>query len=513
MTESISNVPVLGGLKKIIEAPFKLVGNTFQTAGSVLNGDTEGFKNGLGGAVNSVFDVPDGALGVLQDGINALRPRRQNTGYVPNRPQQYVGPIPQVEPQPVAYDPALQPPKEYIIPELDIKIEEPENVDDNIARAEKANEKLNATIAKADDADKKLNDTIRKAQEENARLEQNIAKAKDIPATPVAPEPPKAEPPAQKEPEQVPPPVAKAPEKPEENKINWKKWLLIGGAAAAAVGLFFLFKGRGSKPVTDLIQSAGDDATKLLTNGADDVTKLITNGADEAVTKVSSEIAEEVAKRNARPLTSHVADAVDASFAKNLSGKSAKESAKVFEEMLKHQDEIAAEVAKRNARPLTSHVADAVDASFAKNLSGKSAKESAKVFEEMLKHQDEIVAEGAKNLKDLKFTVNGQIDAGNVIKVQGKVDPGLVITPNPATVRNPIKLNGVELVEGAKYRFFHQGDIFSIRRKNPLLSFIKLDGGKGRIWETKEPITLTKEQIEILTNSIGLDKLKIEKVA
>ena len=136
MTESISNVPVLGGLKKIIEAPFKLVGNTLQTAGSVLNGDTEGFKNGLGGAVNSVFDVPDGALGVLQDGINALRPRRQNTRYVPNRPQQYVGPIPQVEPQPVAYDPALQPPKEYIIPELYIKTVEPKKEADNTAKAE-----------------------------------------------------------------------------------------------------------------------------------------------------------------------------------------------------------------------------------------------------------------------------------------------------------------------------------------------------------------------------------------
>ena len=71
---------------------------------------------------------------------------------------------------------------DFLMKPLDIKIEEPENIDDNIARAEKANEKLNGTIAKADDADKKLNDTIKKAQEENARLEQNIAKAKDIPA-------------------------------------------------------------------------------------------------------------------------------------------------------------------------------------------------------------------------------------------------------------------------------------------------------------------------------------------
>ena len=207
----IERVPVIGGFAKIIEAPFKLLGDTGMAVGSLFTGDTDGFKNGLGGMVNDVIDVPSGVLdvgegilnvpkaamggqtsstsssvqkitmgtgnamdipiGVVQlgnDALDAIRPSRrgfaENYGNVPERTTKEVTTVTTVTTQKEKVDDTQNNKKSDVI-----VIELPK---DN--ESEKTENESQTTIDEAQQADNNLRATIDEANKANDEIKNNI---------------------------------------------------------------------------------------------------------------------------------------------------------------------------------------------------------------------------------------------------------------------------------------------------------------------------------------------------
>ncbi len=64
---NVNEVSFFGGIAKLVQAPFKLLGNAGAGVVSLATGDTEGFKNGVAGMGNSIFDAVEAPLNVAVD--------------------------------------------------------------------------------------------------------------------------------------------------------------------------------------------------------------------------------------------------------------------------------------------------------------------------------------------------------------------------------------------------------------------------------------------------------------
>ena len=320
---NIERVPVIGGFAKIIEAPFKLLGDTGMAVGSLFTGDTEGFKNGLGGMVNDVIDVPSGVLdvgegiltvpkaamggqtssnsssvqkitmgtgnamdipiGVVQlgnDALDAIRPSRKGYaeiyGNVPERTTKEVTTVTTQKEK--VEDTKNNKKSDVIVIELpkDNKSEKTEDKSQTtVDEAQQADKNLRTTITEAQQTDNNLKDTIDEAQQADKNLKDTIGEAQqadnNLRATIDE---------ANKTNDEIKnniqilldnkqddkPPVAEAPKK--DKKFNWKLWGTVAGVAAA-VGLAFLFRGKiknlfKNRKLAKTLKNQPDVASKVL---------------------------------------------------------------------------------------------------------------------------------------------------------------------------------------------------------------------------------------------------------
>ncbi len=286
--KEIENVPFLGGLVKVVSAPIKLIGNTTQATASLFTGDTEGFKDGLGGAVNNIFDVveaplqmttdvlevpktvmggndsgnssgfekitmgtgnamdiPIGTVQIVQDAINAIRPSRKGFGenfeIKEKEPKQEApeNKTPQNEPAPKKIQPREQVESPAPQPPVAKTPETPKKVNSDDSDAKNTNSKLKTTISEAQQINDELEKNIIRAKEENERLEENIERAKGKDKQVIV----------------LPPPNVSQ----NNDKTNWK---LIGAIATGflAVGVLFALKGKGKSTIAKLFKRSPKSA-------------------------------------------------------------------------------------------------------------------------------------------------------------------------------------------------------------------------------------------------------------
>ena len=286
--KEIENVPFLGGLVKVVSAPIKLIGNTTQATASLFTGDTEGFKDGLGGAVNNIFDVveaplqmttdvlevpktvmggndsgnssgfekitmgtgnamdiPIGTVQIVQDAINAIRPSRKGFGenfeIKEKEPKQEApeNKTPQNDPAPKKIQPREQVESPAPQPPVAKTPETPKKVNSDDSDAKNTNSKLKTTISEAQQINDELEKNIIRAKEENERLEENIERAKGKDKQVIV----------------LPPPNVSQ----NNDKTNWK---LIGAIATGflAVGVLFALKGKGKSTIAKLFKRSPKSA-------------------------------------------------------------------------------------------------------------------------------------------------------------------------------------------------------------------------------------------------------------
>ena len=177
-------IPVIGGLFKIVKAPFKLLGGVGETGLGILNADGTQFGNGLKGTWNSIWDVPEGAFDTVKDIAGAGEIFSNDIHFGENKKTQ-ASPQTQVAPQtrkkPVT---TVQTPKNPVVPPV---VKKP------TAPAEPPKAQVVPPVAKKPTAP---------AEPPKAQV---VPPATQKPTTPA--EPPKA---------QVVPPVAKKPTAPAE---------------------------------------------------------------------------------------------------------------------------------------------------------------------------------------------------------------------------------------------------------------------------------------------------------
>ena len=257
-------VPVLGGLFKVVKAPFKLIGGVGEMGLGALEGSGSRFGCGLKNTWNSVWDVPEGALDSVKDiaeggtsiftGIHAGE-EKNSSAKLFKKKEKPVKTEKTVTP-PAAKKPAAPQAVVDKAPKAEEKPAAPQVVDDKAPKAEEKPAAPQVVVDEAPKAEEKpaapqsVVDKAPKAEEKPAAPQAVVDEAPNAEEKPASPQAVVDKAPKAEELPVPPAVVLPANENSSDNGKILKTTLLIAGTIIGAIvlkkGLFKLF----SKPKT-----------------------------------------------------------------------------------------------------------------------------------------------------------------------------------------------------------------------------------------------------------------------